>query len=74
MRWRRSSRLVTLGSLDGETVRAAGWLFTAGIAGAKRLIVSHIGQYNLDEAVAELRAFYTGPLTVGADLQCTQAQ
>jgi len=43
-------------------------------AGVKRLIVSHIGQYNLDEAVAELRAFYTGPLTVGADLQCTQAQ
>lgn len=43
-------------------------------AGVKRLIVSHIGQYNLDEAVAELRASYAGPLTVGADLQCTQAQ
>jgi hypothetical protein len=32
MRWRRSSRLVTLGSLDSETVRAVGWLFTAGTA------------------------------------------
>lgn len=43
-------------------------------AGVKRLIVSHIGQYNLDDAVAELKASYSGPLTVGADLQCTQAK
>ena len=34
-------------------------------------IVSHIGQFNLDAAIAELKKFYTGPLTVGADLQCT---
>jgi len=25
-------------------------------------------------AIAELKKFYTGPLTVGADLQCTQVQ
>lgn len=43
-------------------------------AGVKRLVVSHIGQYNLDDAVAELRASYGGPLTVGSDLQCTQAK
>jgi len=43
-------------------------------AGVKRLIVSHIGGFNLDEAVAELKGSYNGPLTVGADLQCTQAQ
>ena len=36
-----------------------------------RLIVSHIGLFDLDAALAELRKFYTGPLTVGADLQCT---
>ena len=36
-----------------------------------RLVVSHIGQFNLDEAIAELKRYYTGPLTVGADMQCT---
>jgi ribonuclease BN (tRNA processing enzyme) len=36
-----------------------------------KLIVSHINQYDLDAAVAELKSFYTGPLTIGADLQCT---
>jgi ribonuclease BN (tRNA processing enzyme) len=43
-------------------------------AGVKRLIVSHIGQFDLDAAIAELKKFYTGPLTIGADLQCTQVQ
>jgi ribonuclease BN (tRNA processing enzyme) len=36
-----------------------------------RLIVSHIGPFDLDPAIAELKKYYTGPLTVGADLQCT---
>ena len=40
--------------------------------GVGRLIVSHIGLFDLDAAIAELKKFYTGPLTVGADLQCTQ--
>jgi ribonuclease BN (tRNA processing enzyme) len=40
-------------------------------AGVGRLIVSHIGQFDLDAAIAELKKSYTGPLTVGADLQCT---
>jgi ribonuclease BN (tRNA processing enzyme) len=40
-------------------------------AGVKRLIVSHIGQFDLDAAIAELKTSYTGPLTIGADLQCT---
>ena len=39
-----------------------------------RLIVSHIGVFPLEPAIAELQSFYKGPLTVGADLQCTQAQ
>ena len=43
-------------------------------AAVGRLIVSHIGQFDLDAAVAEIKKFYTGPLTVGADLQCTQVQ
>ena len=43
-------------------------------AGVKRLIVSHIGPFNVDAAVAELKQAYTGPLTVGADLQCTPVQ
>jgi ribonuclease BN (tRNA processing enzyme) len=40
-------------------------------AGAGRLIVSHIGIFDLDAALADLKKNYTGPLTVGADLQCT---
>lgn len=43
-------------------------------AGVGRLIVSHIGLFDLDAAIAELKEFYTGPLTVGADMQCTQVQ
>lgn len=43
-------------------------------AGAGRLIVSHIGQFDLDAAIAELKTTYQGPLTVGADLQCTPVQ
>jgi ribonuclease BN (tRNA processing enzyme) len=40
-------------------------------AGVGRLIVSHIGQFDLDAAIAELKQSYAGPLTIGADLQCT---
>ncbi len=36
-----------------------------------RLILSHIANFDLDAAVAEVKRNYTGPLTVGADLQCT---
>ena len=40
-------------------------------AGAKRLILSHIGQFDLDAAVADVKKSFTGALTIGADLQCT---
>ena len=40
-------------------------------AGVGRLIVSHIGQFDLAAAIDELKQSYTGPLTIGADLQCT---
>ena len=43
-------------------------------AGVGRLIVSHLGQFDLDPAIAELKQAYTGPLTIGADLQCTPVQ
>ena len=42
-------------------------------AGAKRLLLSHIGPFDLDAAIADVKKGYTGPLTVGADLQCTDA-
>ena len=42
--------------------------------GPKRLIVSHLGPFNVEAAVAEVKQFYTGALTVGADLQCTPVQ
>lgn len=37
----------------------------------KRLVVSHIGPFDLNAATAELKTAYTGPLIIGADLQCT---
>jgi ribonuclease BN (tRNA processing enzyme) len=40
-------------------------------AGVGRLIVSHIGLFDVDAAVDELKKSYPGALTVGADLQCT---
>jgi len=40
-------------------------------AGVKQLILSHIGQFDLDSAIADVKKSYTGALTVGADLQCT---
>jgi ribonuclease BN (tRNA processing enzyme) len=43
-------------------------------AGVGRLVVSHLGQFDLNAAVAELKKSYTGPLTIGADLQCTPVQ
>ncbi len=43
-------------------------------AGAKRLVLSHIGPFDLDAAVADVKKAYTGPLVVGADLQCTDAR
>lgn len=39
--------------------------------GIGRLVVSHIGQFELEPAIAEVKKYYQGPLTVGADLQCT---
>jgi ribonuclease BN (tRNA processing enzyme) len=43
-------------------------------AGVGQLIVSHFGLFNLDVAIADLRQFYSGPLIVGADMQCTAVQ
>jgi ribonuclease BN (tRNA processing enzyme) len=40
----------------------------------KRLVLSHIANFDLDGAVADVKKTYTGPLTVGADLQCYQVQ
>jgi ribonuclease BN (tRNA processing enzyme) len=43
----------------------------ASAARARRLVLGHIGQFDLDAAVAEVKKWYAGPITVGADLQCT---
>ena len=43
-------------------------------ANPKRLILSHIGNFDLDAAVADVKKNYAGPLVIGADLQCTQAK
>ena len=40
-------------------------------AGARRLILSHIGLFDLEAAIADVKKAYSGALTVGADLQCT---
>jgi ribonuclease BN (tRNA processing enzyme) len=55
-------------------------------AGAKRLVLSHLGpgvarasgalqaDFDLAPAVAEVKTQYEGPVTVGEDLQCTSAR
>jgi len=43
-------------------------------AGVGRLILSHIGLYDLEAAVDDVKNNFTGPLTVGADLQCTPVE
>jgi ribonuclease BN (tRNA processing enzyme) len=43
-------------------------------AAVGQLIVSHFGLFNIDDAIADLRKSYSGPLIVGADLQCTPVQ
>jgi ribonuclease BN (tRNA processing enzyme) len=43
-------------------------------AGVGQLIVSHFGLFDINEAIADLRKFYSGSLIVGADMQCTPVQ
>jgi ribonuclease BN (tRNA processing enzyme) len=43
-------------------------------ANVGRLIVSHIGIFDLNAALADLKTAYTGPLTVGTDLLCVPIQ
>jgi ribonuclease BN (tRNA processing enzyme) len=39
-------------------------------AKARRLVLSHIGELDLDAALAQVKQSYTGPVLLGADLQC----
>jgi ribonuclease BN (tRNA processing enzyme) len=43
-------------------------------ASVGRLIVSHIGMFNLENAIADLKKVYSGPLTIGAEMLCTQVR
>ena len=42
----------------------------AAAAHARQLVLSHIGPFDLDRAVAEVRKHYGGPVVAGSDLQC----
>ena len=46
----------------------------AGEANTRRLILSHIGQFDLQEAVAQVRKGYAGPVILSADLQCVSVR
>ena len=37
---------------------------------ARQLVLSHIGDFDLEAAVAEVKKSYAGPVSVGADLKC----
>jgi ribonuclease BN (tRNA processing enzyme) len=43
-------------------------------ANARRLVLGHIGQFDLDPALSDVKKNFTGPLVVAADLQCTPAR
>lgn len=40
-------------------------------ANVGQLVLAHIGRFDVAPAVAEVRKYFAGPVTVGADLQCT---
>jgi ribonuclease BN (tRNA processing enzyme) len=42
-------------------------------ASPKHLILSHLGNFDIDAAIGDVKKGYSGALTVAADLQCTQA-
>jgi hypothetical protein len=42
----------------------------AAAAHAKQLVLSHIGLFDLNAAVSDIRKGYQGPALAGADLQC----
>jgi len=43
-------------------------------AEARRLVLSHIGLFDLERAVVDVEKYYAGPLIVGEDLQCIPVQ
>lgn len=43
-------------------------------AKVRQLVLSHIGQFDLEAAVAEVKKAYAGPVIVGADLQCVPSR
>lgn len=43
-------------------------------AAPRRLVVSHLGVFDIAAAVAEVKKSYAGPITVAEDLQCTPAR
>jgi ribonuclease BN (tRNA processing enzyme) len=43
-------------------------------AAVGRLILSHISQFDVDAAIADVKKSYTGALTIGEDLQCTSVR
>jgi ribonuclease BN (tRNA processing enzyme) len=43
-------------------------------AAARRLVVSHIGQFDIRAAVDEVKKYYAGPITIAEDLQCIPAR
>lgn len=43
-------------------------------AKARRLVLSHIGEFDVEAAVAEVKKAYAGPIVVGTDLQCVPAR
>jgi ribonuclease BN (tRNA processing enzyme) len=43
-------------------------------AAPRRLVLSHLGAFDLDAAVAEVKKSYAGAITIAEDLQCTPAR
>lgn len=43
-------------------------------ANARQLVLSHMGEFDLEAALADVKKSYAGPVSVGADLQCVPIQ
>lgn len=67
---------LTIGARESHPLHAAPAVVgqVARDANARRLVLSHIGQFDLDAAVVEVKRRYSGTVIVGTDLQCVASR
>ena len=65
---------VTALSVPHANVPTLAYKVQARAANARRLVLSHIGAFDLAASVAEVKKEYSGPVIVSSDLQCVSGR